>query len=483
MWKRCLQIIVMGWLLSISFWVQADDHQRTVGVLALKGVEDARRTWQPLIDKLNEAQIGFHFVLQPLSFNQVATAVNNRQIDYLIANPAYYVREEVRNGLIRIATLEKLIHVEGVERNVSEFGGVIFARAGVDIKNILSLHQEDVGAVSASSLGGFLVQRYEIKKAMNLELNTKRVQFYDNHNKVVAALQKGEIEVGFVRTGVLEELGLENEFQILESHRPSPWFFQLSTQLYPEWPFAALAHIPSDESKQVLQALLHWQLRREVAAYSWRTPLNYQRVHDLLRELRLEPYQNLPKLSFSEWFMNYNRWAWFVVALLFGLITMLLLLTGKNFRFSSKSKKLYSRVDQQQEQIHELIQQNRLIDFMEARFRVLMDAVREGVVVFEHGGSIVNINPQAKRMLSHFEQDGLAQDDFYIYLGEKQRAILQQKVAQLEISSEISTRYLMGFECQPDPEHASFWFEVHALHFQGHWRLVVVITETKANGL
>jgi hypothetical protein len=66
--------------------------------------------------------------------------------------------------------------------------------------------------------------------------------------------------------------------------------------LYPEWPFAKLKHIPDTLARDTAIALLHLTLDSEAAKAAdiagWTIPLDYQPVHDCLRELQVSPYDN-----------------------------------------------------------------------------------------------------------------------------------------------------------------------------------------------
>jgi PAS domain-containing protein len=473
--KIVLRLLAVLLIFNVSF---AYAKEQVIGVLALKGEVHAYRTWSPMIDYLNKEIELFTFRLLPLGFSEVATAVSHKKIDYLITNPAMFVREEITHRVTSLATLQKNLHEPNDLVKASEFGGVIFFRKNIDIEEVIKLFHERIGAVAQFSFGGYLVQKFELFNSRNIQLNDRRVNFFNNHYAVVNAVLAGDIDVGFVRTGVLEEMGVQERFSVLAPTVDHVFPYELSTELYPEWPFIALDHVDMSDSKLILSKLLQWEgedTRGNLLA--WGPSLNYFGIQELLKKLRIEPFDQMPQLTFSEWFFNFEKWAFFLIATILGMIMVLAFLTRRSFSDRVDGSVLRKKLQAQGFRINELEQYSKEIVHLEARFRVLMDAVREGLVLFELNGEIVLMNPQAQRLLSNYPNDGFIQDDFFMFLEPHHQKTLHERLKKISLSHESSSRYVVGFEQRSPISNVQQWFEVYVVMGQEEMKILIVITE------
>ena len=109
------------------------------------------------------------------------------------------------------------------------------------------------------------------------------------------------MDAGTVRTDTLERMAESNlvhmaDFRILNEKQAPGFPFRLSTELYPEWPMAALQSTPAELTRRVAAALLAMKSTDPAARSSksagWTAPLNYQPVHDCLLDLRIGPYSS-----------------------------------------------------------------------------------------------------------------------------------------------------------------------------------------------
>jgi len=145
---------------------------------------------------------------------------------------------------------------------------------------------------------------------------------------VVDAVQKGEAEVGVVRTDTLERLARTgsirlNDFKIINGQRSNGFPFLHSTRLYPEWAFAKMRGTPVDLAKKVVIQLLEMDAENPALHAAdiggWTIPLDYHPVHGLMQELRIGPYQDYGRITPGMLFRQY----WYVIA---GAIGALLLM-------------------------------------------------------------------------------------------------------------------------------------------------------------
>lgn len=295
-----------------------------IGVLAKRGADRVAKQWQPTADYLTEALPGYRFQVVPLGFNEIDSGVQKSQVQFILANSAFYVALEKRYGVSRIATLINQ-HITGKQTTI--FGGVIFSRADrQDIQKLTDFKRKSFMAVDARSFGGWIMALREFDRAgIDPVTFFSRLQYGHTHDAVVFGVRDGLVDGGTVRTDTLERMAGEgkinlDEFKILNRKQDTEFPFLLSTELYPEWPLAAVETTPKRISRLVASALMAMG-EHDPAAVSgkiagWTIPLNYQSVHDCLLALRLSPYETYGKFTLQDVVKRF----WLQSVLLFLLI-------------------------------------------------------------------------------------------------------------------------------------------------------------------
>ncbi len=352
-----------------------------IGVLSHRGDKATLRMWSPTADFLS-SHIPLHkFVIQPLRFDEVNPAVEMGKIDFVLVNPGIYVNLEVKYRVSRIATLYN-------RRNdvpYKIFGGVIFTRKDhPEINTLEDLRGHTMMAVDTTSLGGFqMAMREMVEKGIDPYADLKALRFGGIHDRVVMAVLKGEVDVGTVRTDILERMASAgtiqlDDFRIINPQQVAEFPFALSTRLYPEWPFSKVAHTADTLAQKVAVALMNMPHDHAAALAGnyagWTIPLDYQPVHDLFMTLKLPPYQYLGKFTFSDAINRY--WYWFL-----GGLIMLLFMVGMTLwvmRLNQVIKKAKERLELQ----HELI----------------LDSVADGIYGVDLHGSSTFFNRAAERI-------------------------------------------------------------------------------------
>lgn len=378
--------------------VNAQPITYVIGVLALNSYAEAVEQWQPLANYLTQQLPGLRFQIEPLEFTEVIGATEAKKIDFLIVNPAFFSLVESQFSVYAIATLQRQIN----HTQMSSFGGVVFSRLGVNVEQVAKLHQEQIAAVAPYSLGGYLVQKKFFKDHFDITLNDKRMAFYESHREVVKAVLSGEKKVGLIRTGILEGSKQGDRLEVFEGFGQQNGALKLTTRLYPEWPFAALSHIPFLVSEQLLPKLLTWQKNSRVGSYtefeqglSWTIPKSYQPITKLLQQFQVEPYHPSGSVTLQSWLQEYQEWVLFVLALTLGIILMASLLNRTQLFTRSSSKQLNQLLHKNEQYIRSLELKNQTLASQQERFRLLSDEAPEGVIIFAFSGHIEYINPYA----------------------------------------------------------------------------------------
>ncbi len=278
-------LMVVGFVLFLAL-AEVFSAELRLGVLAKRGPAVARKKWGPLTQYLSE-KTGYQVKLVPLSFRAIEPAVRTAKIDYLLANPAFYVRLEKKYQLKAIASL--LNSRQG--RALDRFGGVIFVRKDSPIRELSDLRGKKFMVVKLSSFGGaYMAFRLLLENGIN-PFRDLQVLEGGTHDRVVLSVQKGLVPAGTVRSDTLERMEAEGKIRVSDFrvlHQVKDDFpFLHSTRLYPEWPFAALKHVPAEVNARVKQALLELKADHPAARAAriagWVEPLDYTPVAECLR--------------------------------------------------------------------------------------------------------------------------------------------------------------------------------------------------------
>ncbi|MES9994265.1 MAG: PhnD/SsuA/transferrin family substrate-binding protein [Candidatus Thiodiazotropha sp.] len=334
--------------------LQAEPEEVRIGVLSHRGDKATLRSWSPTAHYLTYHIPTHKFVIRPLKFDEVNPAVEQGKIDFVLVNPGIYVNLEVKYRVSRIATLYN-------RRNdvpYKIFGGVIFTRKDhPEINALEDLRGHTMMAVDATSLGGFqMAMREMVEQGIDPYSDLEALRFGGIHDRVVMAVLNGEVDVGTVRTDILERMATAGTIDLEDFHIVNPqdvaeFPFALSTRLYPEWPFSKVAHTADSLAQKVAVALLNMHHDHAAALAGnyagWTIPLDYQPVHDLFMTLKLPPYQYLGKFTLSDAISRY--WYWFlggVIMLLFMIVMTLWVM-----RLNQAIKQAKERLEMQ----HELI--------------------------------------------------------------------------------------------------------------------------------
>ncbi len=269
-----------------------------LGILAFSGKADTLQRWQPTARALEQAVPGLSIELVPLNYEELNAAIRGHQLHFVLTNPEHYVVLNSRHGVNALATMNALAGGQPVDR----LGSVIFTTVQhEDIRTLPDVRRKRVAAVGLFSLGGYLLAADALQNA-GVKLrdgDVASLSFTDvPHSQVVDRVLAGHADVGIVRTGVLESMAAQGRLKLSEIHvlaqRPALAFPQLlSTDLAPEWPFAATLDVEPGLVRDLAQALISLPADSEAARLSlhggFSAPANYGPVEDLMRRLHTYP--------------------------------------------------------------------------------------------------------------------------------------------------------------------------------------------------
>jgi two-component system sensor histidine kinase TtrS len=336
--QSLLPLLILLCVTALSQPVHADEVR--IGVLAKRGYDKSLEKWNATADYLNQSLPHHNFRIVPMKFDDIPLIVKNQMVDFVIVNPGIYVNLSVKYGVSRILTL---INELSDQTSITKFGSVIFTRkTHPEVTYLSDLSNRQVAAVHPTSLGGWIMALREIRSANIETWDMASISFLGTHDSVVEAVLKQEVDVGIVRTDTLERMAQEgaidmSQLRIINPRSYEGFPYVVSTQLYPEWPFAQLPHTSQPLAKEVSIALL--QLTREHPAAKqarikgWTIPENYQTVRDLLLLMELPPFNKTVKQHAVESLKRY--WYLYLPAVL-GLV----FIAGMSLRITRLSRTL-----------------------------------------------------------------------------------------------------------------------------------------------
>ncbi len=269
-----------------------------IGMLAQRGQEVAVREWGGLERYLTET-LGEKVTLVPLKFSEFMKFPKDEPFGFIFTNPWFFVRAKVRHGARALVTVK-------YQGSGTTFGGIIFAKKGSGITSMEDLRDKVVMCPKFSSPGGWLFQKGELKKHglvperdFKMLLETEK----ESHDEVVYAVRDGKVDVGTVRTNLLETMQREgkismDDFVIINPVRHENFPEGCSTPLYPDWPVAALGKTPPQTAAKMQQALLsippgHPALQQARRIERFVEALDYTPMEDLCRFLKVMPFASL----------------------------------------------------------------------------------------------------------------------------------------------------------------------------------------------
>ncbi|MDQ2091594.1 PhnD/SsuA/transferrin family substrate-binding protein [Marimonas arenosa] len=264
------------------------DNELRIGILAHRGWPGIERYWTPLETYVAGA-FDMPTRLVPVTLASAGPLIENGTLNFLITNPGHFVALEKRHPMSVIATLRRRLS-DGSDS--SEFGSVIFSAAGSDISTLKDAVGRRVTAVDPRAFGGYQVAWLEFTShGFDPASDFSELNFVGfPQDQIIDQVLSGVTDIGIVRSGLIETRAAEGtldpaRIRVLNSNASFTHPDALSTRLYPEWPFLAMAGTPGDLRDRMALALLQTQDPAVRAAHGlhdgWGAPLSYHAVRAL----------------------------------------------------------------------------------------------------------------------------------------------------------------------------------------------------------
>ncbi len=378
-------LLILGVLILNPAWANRDAQVETVrvAILAHRGVETALRQWQPTMDYLTRTLQGYRFEIVTVDNDDIELVVASNEVDFVLTNPGSYVTLESRQGVYRVATLIRS-QPTGPQ---AQFGAVIFTRnQSSDIQTLQDLVGRSFIAVHPKAFGGWQMGWRELREAgIDPFKDFSRMEFSGfPQSAVVEAVMSGRVDAGTVRTDVLERMIQQGRFsqddlRVLNPIQAPGFNAMLSTRLYPEWPLAIMRDTDRILARKVVMALYALPFNDPILTAAgiagWTIPYDYTPVHDLMRELKVGPYENLGQISVREVLRQY--WPWILGLGLFLAAIVVF-----------HSLRLLKLVHESRQSLHNTL-----------------NSIGDAVITTDIHGLIEFVNPAAERLLNRTRKD------------------------------------------------------------------------------
>lgn len=392
---------VLLWCVMTLFpaltWAQTPPLK--LAMLSYRPEEQMRVQWQPLSDYLS-ATLNRPIELLILGYDDLEHAVAHHEVDLVMTNSAHYILVRQRHPLS--GPLATMVRQENAE-HISQFGGVIIASAQADkINTLADLAHKRIAAVTAGSFGGYQTQAMALHEANIPAPEGKQLLFTGMpHDAVVQAVLNGEVDAGFIRTGILEDMQREGRLspglvKVVNPQTHVEFPYALSTKLYPEWPIVMMPHVSDALSREVIIALLSLKADSPAAIAAgiqgFSRPADYKDVENLLRTLRLPPFEGMPEFTLMDLWHKYAIWIATII-LLFVLLVLAWLALMREF----------SKVKQ-----------------AEARLKLAASVftyAREGIIITDTRGSILDVNEAFSRITGYSRDEALGRNPRFLSSG------------------------------------------------------------------
>ncbi len=291
------------------------DEPLTLGVFAYRPKHIIEERFETLGDYLTEALDGRRVRVLALGEDELQARINAGTVDFVLTHPNHYIG--LRDYGRLSGALATMVLREG-NTPVHSIGGVIVRRSDrTDIQTLADLKGRRISITGRQYLGTYMAPAAELLRA---GVNPSSVTFVESAqpvDRVITAVLEGQTDAGFVRTGVLEELEREGTLapgllEVVNPLSPPAFPYRVSTRLYPEWPFLAVAHVSAGLSHRVASALMDLPAShpasRLAGIYGFTIPADYSSVENAMRELRMPPFDATPPLVWSDVWRRYQPW-------------------------------------------------------------------------------------------------------------------------------------------------------------------------------
>lgn len=249
--KYLLVAMAFASVSMIANTVQAADIK--FGVQAPRSILKAKAKWSELGKYLSK-ETGSKVKIVPLNPSVTVKSVAAGKVDIMLSNPVIAVVLTKNHGATTVATLKR--------KSGAQFAGVIISKKGSGITTAANTKgKKGMAFKFKKSAAAYVFQVKHLKdKGIDPHKDFSSFKQAKKQDDIVMAVKSGLIDVGFVKSGLLEAMAKEgkislSDFHIIDSASDSLKKVH-STILYPEWTATASSKTDAATIASVRKALL-----------------------------------------------------------------------------------------------------------------------------------------------------------------------------------------------------------------------------------
>jgi PAS domain S-box-containing protein len=391
-------------LLLISGFAPAEESLR-LAILAYRPQDVLNSQWQALADYLGKSMPGQKIELRILNNEEMAVALRNNELDFVLTNPVHFIQLRETNAMIGIvATLSRL--EDGIP--APALGGLIVRRRErTDIRELADLRGKKVASPGAAYLGSYVAPGAELARQKIALSELEFIFTGQPQDLAIDAVLKGSADAAFIRTGTLESMIREGKvgadsLEAINLQQLSGFPYASSTRLYPEWPFLAMPHLSPKLARQATVALLALSAdhpaARAAGIQGFNIPADYSPVEQAMRELRLPPFSAPPNFTWSDVWLRYHK-----LLAGFGLAALIIVFLAA--RLSLSNRRLALARHESERAAASLAQERSVL-------KTLVQTLPDLVWLKDMEGRYLTCNPQFEQFFGAREDEIIGKTDY-----------------------------------------------------------------------
>ena len=293
----------------MSLWAQG----KSVRIGLVTGDAQARVSdiFRPFTNYLDRSLESSEFEMVAFaSIEDLLAAGGQGRIEFAFCNGPAAVQLNARVGARPVATvLQPASGATGSPGSAWTAGSVFVQRSRTDIQQLQDARGKSVIALAPLALGGWLAALREWRRlGLNEAKDFTRLEFMFSYRGIAERVCKGGSDIGVLSNYALASVAdvCPGGFRVLP---PPPGVdagagFAASTRQYPETAFVAMATADPGLASRVVVALLSLPpesvASKSANASGFTIPQNYSSVEELMRELRIPPFEAPANRTFRE---------------------------------------------------------------------------------------------------------------------------------------------------------------------------------------
>lgn len=285
------KVKLLGSIFILLFATNLAQAAVSIGVQAPRGALKAMAEWGELGKYLTQ-QMGQDVKIVAVDPAKTVKTFASGKVDYMLANPVLALTLIKKKGASPLVTLKR--------KSGNQFGGVIIARKGSNIKTAMDLKGKSVLAFKfKKSAAGYVFQvKHVMDKGIDPYRDFKSFKQAKSQDDIVLAVKNGLADAGFVKTGLLEAMEQEgkikpDDVQIVDKVNDSYKRIH-STRLYPEWTVVYHSNSDPGVTAKLKSLLLGLSVTDEpckkarIAGFV--NPISFKELDHTMKTLKLGPY-------------------------------------------------------------------------------------------------------------------------------------------------------------------------------------------------